>query len=282
VAGEIVDKIRGLDPPGRFLKKDRDSGYWLDIGDNRAKEKTSQALREGAPLIRQKLKEGLAMTDEEGGTQSETASPEKSVASVIMEQAQVGKESSDDGKRKAISPVQELKGVNDEGTTGKTDDTQSKVEEEDESMTPSPKRKRASSPDNEEKTIPPPPPPLNSKPTDKNDDDNASNLSMPTVQSPTAQNTNNGSQNPLSPETKVKSAGSNEDDDSITSLTPTKRKLAEKVSGGGLTQEDRALYSVFDPPRALKNESTEEKGEKGDDKINDEKTNDEKDHPEKG
>lgn len=39
-------------PPGRFLNKDTKSGTWNDIGDGRAREKTSQALREGAPVIR--------------------------------------------------------------------------------------------------------------------------------------------------------------------------------------------------------------------------------------
>ncbi len=272
VAGEIVDKIRSLDPPGRFLKKDRDSGYWLDIGDNRAKEKTSQALREGAPLIRRRLKEGLAMTDEEGGAPSETASPEKSVASVVMETPQVEKDS-DDGKRKAISPVQELKGINDEKVAVKNNDTETKVDD-DGSSTPSPKRQKGES-DNE-KSSTPPAPPLNSKSADKNDDDNASNLSLHTAPSPSAQNTNDGSQKPLSPETNAKGAGSNDDDDSMASLSPTKRKVT-KVSEGDLTKEDRALYSVFDPPRALKNESTEEKGEQGDDKKNDEK-----DHPQEG
>jgi len=267
VAGEIVDKIRSLDPPGRFLKKDRDSGYWLDIGDNRAKEKTSQALREGAPLIRRKLKEGLALTDEEGGAQSETASPEKSVASVFLEQVETGK-SGDDGKRKAISPVQELKGVNDVEGAIKAEDSSSKVDD-DPSSAPSPKRKKGLSED--EKTSTPPPPPLNEKPSDKNDDDNASSLSIPAA--PTAQNTNAGGQNPLSP--VAKGTGSNEDDDSMDSLTPAKRKGA-KVTESDLTQEDRALYSVFDPPRGLKNESTEEKGEE------DDKNNDEKNHPQKG
>ena len=42
----IVRAIRNGDPPGRFLKKDEKSGKWYDIGDKRAAEKTSQALRE--------------------------------------------------------------------------------------------------------------------------------------------------------------------------------------------------------------------------------------------
>ena len=43
VAKSIVHAIRSRDPPGRFLEKEKD-GMWYDIGDRRAREKTSQAL----------------------------------------------------------------------------------------------------------------------------------------------------------------------------------------------------------------------------------------------
>jgi hypothetical protein len=46
VARVIVRAIRNGDPPGRFLKKDSATGKWYDIGDKKAAEKTSQALRE--------------------------------------------------------------------------------------------------------------------------------------------------------------------------------------------------------------------------------------------
>jgi len=52
VAAEVVDIIRHLDPSGRFLKKDKSSDMWVEIGFEKAHEKTSQALREGAPAIR--------------------------------------------------------------------------------------------------------------------------------------------------------------------------------------------------------------------------------------
>lgn len=56
VAREIVDVIRNLSPPGRFLKKDQQNpGVWVEIGDRKAREKTSQALREGAPELREEL-----------------------------------------------------------------------------------------------------------------------------------------------------------------------------------------------------------------------------------
>jgi len=52
IARRIVEAVRQQTPPGRFLSKDNKSGTWSDIGDGRAREKTSQALREGAPVIR--------------------------------------------------------------------------------------------------------------------------------------------------------------------------------------------------------------------------------------
>ncbi len=55
IAAAIVYDIRGMDPPGRFLKEERDTGLWYDIGDAKAIKKTGQALREDAPDIRPEL-----------------------------------------------------------------------------------------------------------------------------------------------------------------------------------------------------------------------------------
>lgn len=56
VARMIIKAIRSGDPPGRFLKKDEKTGKWFDIGDRRAAEKASQALREKTPEERSKLR----------------------------------------------------------------------------------------------------------------------------------------------------------------------------------------------------------------------------------
>lgn len=56
ITANIVQVIRDLDPPGRFLKKvDGKSGMWIEIGDEKARKKTSQALREDAPEIRNEI-----------------------------------------------------------------------------------------------------------------------------------------------------------------------------------------------------------------------------------
>jgi hypothetical protein len=56
VARVIVRAIRNGDPPGRFLRKDEKTGKWVDIGDKKAAEKTSQALREKTNEEREKLR----------------------------------------------------------------------------------------------------------------------------------------------------------------------------------------------------------------------------------
>jgi hypothetical protein len=57
VALEIVREWRAQDPPGRFLKLDEKTNQWNDVGDRKAREKISQALREKAPLIRKQQEE---------------------------------------------------------------------------------------------------------------------------------------------------------------------------------------------------------------------------------
>jgi hypothetical protein len=53
VSQGIVAAIR--DVGGRFLKYDKESKSYHDIGDNMAQKKTSQALREGQKKIRQQM-----------------------------------------------------------------------------------------------------------------------------------------------------------------------------------------------------------------------------------
>lgn len=52
----IVTFLRNQTPPGRFLEQNTVTGLWYDIGEKKALEKTSQALREGAPKLRGKIK----------------------------------------------------------------------------------------------------------------------------------------------------------------------------------------------------------------------------------
>ncbi|VEU44098.1 unnamed protein product [Pseudo-nitzschia multistriata] len=57
VALEIIKEWRAQWPPGRFLKQDEATGLWNDVGEKKAREKTSQALREKAPQIRKQQEE---------------------------------------------------------------------------------------------------------------------------------------------------------------------------------------------------------------------------------
>ncbi len=58
-ANVIVESIRSRNPPGRFLKQDKETKLWYDVGDKVALGKTRQALREGAPIIEDRLRKRL-------------------------------------------------------------------------------------------------------------------------------------------------------------------------------------------------------------------------------
>lgn len=63
ISRSIVEAVRSLEPAGRFLEKDQTTGKWFDIGDKKAVEKTSQALRDGAAGLRKQLSEDLSDPD---------------------------------------------------------------------------------------------------------------------------------------------------------------------------------------------------------------------------
>lgn len=55
ISQSIIDAVHSLEPPGRFLIKDKStfgSRFWIEVENDKAVAKTSQALREGAPKIR--------------------------------------------------------------------------------------------------------------------------------------------------------------------------------------------------------------------------------------
>lgn len=46
ISRELVKQVRLMNPPGRFLKKNNVTGTWEDVGDDVAREKASQVLRD--------------------------------------------------------------------------------------------------------------------------------------------------------------------------------------------------------------------------------------------
>jgi hypothetical protein len=53
----ILKQIRSLDPPGRFLKRNKE--FWEDIGQRKALDKTRQALREDADKVQKEIDQGI-------------------------------------------------------------------------------------------------------------------------------------------------------------------------------------------------------------------------------
>lgn len=67
IAQGIVAAIRAQKPPGRFLALDPKTSLYYDIGDKKATEKTSQALREGQPKTLKRIQQELKAEDEGNG-----------------------------------------------------------------------------------------------------------------------------------------------------------------------------------------------------------------------
>jgi hypothetical protein len=86
VASIIVEKVREKD--GRFLRRVGSNSQgqilWVDIGDDRAREKTCQALREGAPELRRKRKATSSSGDEEEETSPRSAGRDSNVRGGAM------------------------------------------------------------------------------------------------------------------------------------------------------------------------------------------------------
>mmetsp|Transcript_33992 Transcript_33992/g.62522 ORF Transcript_33992/g.62522 Transcript_33992/m.62522 type:complete len:428 (-) Transcript_33992:251-1534(-) len=61
ISRSIVDKIHTeLNPPGKFLEKQAETGLWHEVENKRALEKTAQALRDGAAPLRKQLLEDMS------------------------------------------------------------------------------------------------------------------------------------------------------------------------------------------------------------------------------
>jgi hypothetical protein len=78
ISRELVKQVRLLNPPGRFLKKNLDTGDYEDVGDDVAREKASQVLRDAVAVTTQspgaseeELNQGM---EEESNAQSPSSS----------------------------------------------------------------------------------------------------------------------------------------------------------------------------------------------------------------
>jgi len=70
ISRSVVGEIRSR--KGRFLKKNEKTGAWIEIGDDLAREKTSQALRQRAPDYRRQM-----MVDDQKRLFNLTSTPKK-------------------------------------------------------------------------------------------------------------------------------------------------------------------------------------------------------------
>jgi len=84
----IVYAVRTLNPPGRFLQRDPATNSWFDVGDQRAKEKTSQVLREAAASLRKEMNlNAIQNTHIESNQESRGEYPSDPTRSTTLSQA---------------------------------------------------------------------------------------------------------------------------------------------------------------------------------------------------
>lgn len=119
VARVIVRAIRNGDPPGRFIRKDDKTGKWVDIGDKKAAEKTSQALREKTIEERDQLKAtpgslGVLLPNPASFLATATASMVTGVSALPSakkaEEAKTSESKTDDDKEKTDDKADDKEG----------------------------------------------------------------------------------------------------------------------------------------------------------------------------
>lgn len=100
IAANIVWSVRQTN--GRFLKLDKDTGSWFEIGDKAAFRKTGQALRENAPDYRVCYTPMLAAKGEENGG-SDEGNDEGSTTQVREDEESLKKSTREEGSKRDFS-----------------------------------------------------------------------------------------------------------------------------------------------------------------------------------
>lgn len=106
ISRSIVNAVRSMTPPGRFLQEHTDTLLWNDVGDRKAIEKTSQALRDGAAALRKQLSEDLADPSFLNAVFVETSSVQSKCSKDPSKQAiKVGSSMKKNHRRAASLPI---------------------------------------------------------------------------------------------------------------------------------------------------------------------------------
>ena len=98
ITRSVINHIHTLDPPGRFLEKDDVTGKWRECDIKRAHEKTAQALRDGAALMRSSKR---SISDETILAQPSTSAKAKKQRNNNI----VSSVTDDDSSMKPIPPI---------------------------------------------------------------------------------------------------------------------------------------------------------------------------------
>ncbi|KAL9185181.1 hypothetical protein ACHAXT_002958 [Thalassiosira profunda] len=111
IAQSIVDEVRHLKPPGRFLLKDAHGDVWRDVGDEKARDKTSQALRENALSVRKQMEEEFLESRRQQARQAAIAAgrdPDEAAKKLAASAAAAKKEAAKPAAKQPPPPAQRL------------------------------------------------------------------------------------------------------------------------------------------------------------------------------
>jgi hypothetical protein len=77
ISRDLVRQVRMMNPPGRFLKRNADTGEFEDVGDDVAREKASQVLRDAVSVIAQSSDQASDDESSQGGKETEPCSEQR-------------------------------------------------------------------------------------------------------------------------------------------------------------------------------------------------------------
>lgn len=118
IARSIVEAVRTQEPPGLFVRKDKDSGLWIDIGKKEAIKKTSQALREDSKKDKKPPAQGEEDDDENKDNDDNETNDTGSSYSDGEDSEQEDQQDEDDAKPPALARPHGFHGAHQGGFAG--------------------------------------------------------------------------------------------------------------------------------------------------------------------
>ena len=110
LAEKIVQKWRNQSPPGRFIRQDKETERWYDVGNKEARHKVSQTIREG-PLKKAAGGKRPAKQEKEVVVEDVPPPPPPPVSEEVLETPPQNRSTKDLGKDLAVASPTSVMGM---------------------------------------------------------------------------------------------------------------------------------------------------------------------------